>query len=190
VGDGGGVTVRYTKWGGGRHWTLRGHRLGEDHHGVWVGVPIGTVASRPGAALAAERHHVILFPPALPCTAAFYQPLPGDGGDQIATYVDISTVPEWRDGEVTMVDLDLDVIRFADGSVVVDDEDEFAEHRVALGYPPEIVALAERSCAERLAEVRAGVAPYGDVGAAWLRRVSSLSPCGGSGSRSGARRSP
>jgi hypothetical protein len=177
VGDGDGVLVRYTKWGGGQHWTLTGHRLGEDEHGVWVAVPIGTVASRPGSAFAAERHHVILFPPDVPCTAAFYQPLPGDGGDQIETYVDISTVPEWRDGEVTMVDLDLDVIRFADGSVVVDDEDEFAEHQVALGYPPEIVALAEQSCAARLAEVRAGTPPYGGVGAAWLRRVSRLAAC-------------
>ena len=38
------------------------------------------------------------------------------------------------------VDLDLDVVRGTDGPLVVDDEDEFAEHQVALGYPPEVVA--------------------------------------------------
>jgi uncharacterized protein len=37
------------------------------------------------------------------------------------------------------------VIRMRDGHVVVDDEDEFAEHQLAFGYPPEIVELAEVS---------------------------------------------
>jgi len=167
----GDVRVRFTKWGGLPHWELRGHRLGEDAHGVWVGAPIGTVMRRPGVEVVAERHHVMLFPHDLPCTAAFYQPLPGDGELEIATYVDIATVPTWHDGEVTMVDLDLDVILALDGSLIVDDEDEFAEHQVSLAYPPGIVALARESCDARFAEVGAGVEPYGEVGAAWLRRV-------------------
>lgn len=129
----GDVLVRFTKWGGDQHWTLRGHRLGEDGHGVWVAAPIGTEMTRPGVAFA--------------------------------------TVPLWPGDEVTMVDLDLDVILFRDGTVKVEDEHEFAEHRVSLGYPPEVVTLARESCAARLAEVLGGVAPYGDVGAAWLRRT-------------------
>jgi hypothetical protein len=167
----GDVRVAFTKWGGGAHWTLRAYRMGEDEHGVWVAVPIGTPASKPGSHSAAARHHVILLPHDLPCTAAFYQPLPGDGDEEIATYVDIATVPEWHDGEVTMVDLDLDVILLRDGSLLVDDEDEFAEHQVSLGYPPEVVTMASESCAARLAEVGGGVEPYGEVGAAWLRRM-------------------
>src|SRR3954471_5023333 len=155
MGDGD-VVVRFTKWGGGAHWALRGHRLGEDDHGVWVAAPIGTELSKPGSRFTAERHHVMLFPRDLASTAAFYQPLPGDGDGEIATYVDITTVPAWDAGEVTMVDLDLDVIRLRDGSVLVDDEDEFAEHQMMLGYPPEVVALASASCAARLAEVGEG----------------------------------
>ena len=46
---------------------------------------------------------------------------------------------------VRAVDLDLDVIRMQEGWVVIDDEDEFAAHQVELGYPPDIVALAEAS---------------------------------------------
>jgi uncharacterized protein len=170
VGDGD-VRVRFTKWGGREHWRLSGHPLGTDEHGVWVAAPIGTEVTKPGSRFAAERHHVMLFPHDLPCTVAFYQALPGDGDEEIATYVDIATVPEWRDGEVTMVDLDLDVILLRDGSLLVDDEDEFAEHQVSLGYPPEVVTMASESCAARLAEVGEGVEPYGEVGAAWLRRA-------------------
>ncbi|WP_180935649.1 DUF402 domain-containing protein [Nocardioides ungokensis] len=33
------------------------------------------------------------------------------------------------------VDLDLDVVRGRTGRVWIDDEDEFAEHRVRFGYP-------------------------------------------------------
>jgi protein associated with RNAse G/E len=60
-------------------------------------------------------------------------------------YVDMTTPPSWDGPVVRAVDLDLDVIRMRNGWVVVDDEDEFAEHRVELGYPDEIVALAEAS---------------------------------------------
>ena len=55
---------------------------------------------------------------------------------------------------MTAVDLDLDVVRRTDGTVYVDDEDEFAEHRVSFGYPPEVVELAEESCRWVLGHVR------------------------------------
>jgi protein associated with RNAse G/E len=57
----------------------------------------------------------------------------------------MTTPPGWDGDVVRAVDLDLDVIRLQTGDVVVDDEDEFAEHQVSYGYPPEIVALAETS---------------------------------------------
>jgi hypothetical protein len=167
---GGTVQVRYTKWGGGDHWSFDGRWLGMDSFGVWVQVPLGTHFAKPGTQITAERHHVILLPHDLPFTAAFYRPLPEDVGQQIATYVDISTVPMWTGDVVTIVDLDLDVIRSGNGDILVDDEDEFAEHQELLGYPAEIVALAEASCAARLAEVRGGLEPFERVAAAWLAR--------------------
>ena len=42
------------------------------------------------------------------------------------------------------IDLDLDVLRVPSGRVWVDDEDEFAEHRLSFGYPPELVTPARR----------------------------------------------
>ena len=44
-------------------------------------------------------------------------------------------------------DLDLDVIRTGDGTVFVDDEDEFAEHRVSLAYPERWVDQARVTAA-------------------------------------------
>lgn len=57
----------------------------------------------------------------------------------------MTTVPVVGVGSVRAIDLDLDVIRFHDGSVVIDDEDEFADHRELYGYPADVVELAERT---------------------------------------------
>lgn len=50
-----------------------------------------------------------------------------------------------------MVDLDLDVILGRDGSLVLDDEDEFDKHRVTLDYPADVVARARRAAADLMA---------------------------------------
>ena len=75
-----------------------------------------------------------------------------------------------------MVDLDLDVVLTRDGHLYVDDEDEFAEHRVQLGYPAEVVALAERWRDLVLAAVAGGDEPFATVGHAWLRRAEAEEP--------------
>ena len=67
-----------------------------------------------------------------------------------------------------MVDLDLDVIRTRDGDLLLDDEDEFDQHRVLLGYPADVVELA-RGTAERLMMAgAAGHEPFGEAGGRWL----------------------
>ena len=101
---------------------------------------------------------------------------------EISVYVDMTTEPEWRrreadddDGgpewEVTMVDLDLDVVLTREGHLFVDDEDEFAEHQVELGYPAEVVELAERWRDVVLGALAAGDEPFATVGHEWLRRA-------------------
>nr|WP_255524080.1 DUF402 domain-containing protein [Terrabacter sp. MAHUQ-38] len=109
---------------------------------------------------------------------------------QVSVYVDMTTEPVWQrrdasDGgpewEVTMVDLDLDVVLTREGDLFVDDEDEFAEHRVQFGYPPEVVALAERWRDLVLAAVAAGDEPFGSVGHEWLRRADAAASAGASG---------
>jgi uncharacterized protein len=46
------VDVRFTKWGGGRHWEFPVTVLGEDDLGVWCGSPAGTWLERPAASFA------------------------------------------------------------------------------------------------------------------------------------------
>jgi hypothetical protein len=106
----------------------------------------------------------------------------------ISVYVDMTTEPRWRrrtpgsqlaDGpdaplwEVAMVDLDLDVVLTREGHLYVDDEDELEQHRVLLGYPVEIVALAQQWRDVVFDAVAKGDEPFGSVGPEWLRRAES-----------------
>lgn len=160
------VRLVWTKWGGHPHWEHDALRLGEDEHGVWLGAPPGTFMSRPGTSFTSNYVQLTCVPSAKAYMASFYRydgPLPCD------VYVDIGTVPVWHGDRVTAVDLDLDVLRGRHGRVWVDDEDEFAAHRVRYAYPPEIVDLALRSCAAVQAAVSAGHPPYdGGTAAHWF----------------------
>jgi uncharacterized ubiquitin-like protein YukD len=165
------VDVRFTKWGGGRHWEFPVTVLGVDALGVWCGAPVGTRLERPDAAFTSQFGWVTLFPIGRPWAASYY-----DSPDQpIAVYVDVATPPVWDGSTVSMVDLDLDVIVTRDGDLLLDDEDEFAEHQVTLGYPPEIVALASESAEHLMAAAWDGGEPFGPTAAVWLARLRAMS---------------
>lgn len=135
------VRVVYRKYDGALHWNQVGHYLGEDEHGHWVGMPPQTEARRGyEPPVIHPQAHVLVFPRDGWWTAVF-----NAEPERTEIYCDITTVPEWRDGEVTMVDLDLDVRRRRDGTVQVLDEDEFAEHQLRYGYPDEVIARAEHT---------------------------------------------
>ena len=104
------VNVVFRKYDGSLHWNYLATRLGEDEHGVWLGAPLGTELRRGEAVMElAEMAHVVLLPRAGWWTAAFNAP-----PKRTEIYCDISTVPEWTSAdEVTMIDLDLDVLRRA-----------------------------------------------------------------------------
>ena len=75
------------------------------------------------------------------------------GSRGVTSYCNIGT-PAALDGDtLRWVDLDLDVVALAGGRIVLDDEDEFAAHRVRFGYPEELVqrVLAARDEVLRLA---------------------------------------
>ena len=155
------IDARFTKWGGGRHWEFPLRCVGVDEHGVWGAGEVGTRLWRPGAGFVSQIGWVTLFPHDRPWAASFY----GSAHQQIDTYVDMTTVPEWCGSRVSMVDLDLDVVLMRDGSLVLDDEDEFEQHRRELGYPAKLVDLARRTADEVLAAIWDGTEPFGAVGA-------------------------
>jgi protein associated with RNAse G/E len=78
-------------------------------------------------------------------------------------YVNIGTPVEWNGADLGTVDLDLDVAVYADGSVRVLDEDEFATHRARYAYPAEVVAAAEAAVVEVLGLIREGAFPFHDM---------------------------
>ena len=77
---------------------------------------------------------------------------------------------------VTMVDLDLDVFLHRDGDLLLDDEDEFDEHRVTLGYPVDVIALARRTADELMTAAAVGHEPFGPAGSRWLARLAASTP--------------
>ncbi|UMG93532.1 DUF402 domain-containing protein [Nocardioides sp. TF02-7] len=159
-----------TKWGDRPHWAYDARYLGSDDHGDWVGCPAGTRYRRPGRDFVAGFAGVVLVPAGHAAHLAAFN----DEHAEAAVYVDMTTPAAWDDGTLRSVDLDLDVVRLQDGTVYLDDEDEFAEHRVAFGYPPEVVAMAEESAAQVLAAVRAGRPPYDGTAGRWLDALGRL----------------
>jgi uncharacterized protein len=167
------VRIVMTKWQDRPHWEFDGTYLGSDEHGDWVGFPTGTLNRRPGAEFVSEHDAVSLVPPPdgepVAHLATFYGAL-----NWCSVYVDIATPGRWDGTVLRSVDLDLDVIRGNTGRVWVDDEDEFAQHRVQLGYPDELVRSAVASCERVHAAVRERRAPYDGAADAWLARVAGL----------------
>lgn len=171
------IHLDFRKWDGQEHWQEPSIYLGEDEHGRWVYVPTGTISLRPGARFETVTDAVRLIPEA---PHLMIVNGPRDDPRAYNVYVDVITVPKWvRTPEgwtVRSVDLDLDVIRRYDGEIFIDDEDEFADHQVQMGYPADVIALAEGSCAQVLREMRTGHAPYDEQTAArWFARGRALS---------------
>ena len=123
----------------------------------------------------ASEDWVILISADQPWSAEFY-PAP----KHMQTYVDMTTPAVWTGGPdspaVSMVDLDLDVIQRRDGTVFIDDEDEFADHQGSLSYPPEIVVMARRSADQVIAAISEGTEPFGRVGRAWVDSWQQVQP--------------
>jgi protein associated with RNAse G/E len=162
------VHVDFRKWGDRPHWQTGGTLLGEDEFGVWLGGAANSVAySGPRGSGVFEPAFVQLFPRDEWWVAIWN----ATGGMEL--YVDVTTPPQWvSDDHVTMIDLDLDVIRFReDGRVILDDEDEFAEHQIEFGYPEDVVRRAQSSAEFLLEAVRSGAEPFGSASARWFQRL-------------------
>ena len=167
------VRIEMEKWGGLPHGHIPARWLGRDEHGDWIGIPVGTPMARPGLEVALPNLQVGLVPlSGTDLERAFLATFHGPGGDT-RVYVDMTTPPRWDGPVVRTVDLDLDVIVTLDGHLVVDDEDEFAEHQVELGYPPGVVAATRASCEAVTAAVRAAEAPYDGTHRRWLDALAA-----------------
>ncbi len=161
------VHVQTRKWPEDPHWEYDATHLGADGFGDWVGVPKGRWLARPGAGFHAHCDQVVCLPHDDWWLGTFY----GDDAERpVDTYVDIATPVTWAGELVHAVDLDLDVVQGVTGRIWVDDEDEFAEHRVSLGYPVDVVEGALAACARVHAAMVDHDPPFDGTARDWLAR--------------------
>jgi protein associated with RNAse G/E len=163
------VRIVYRKYDGALHWHMTMTWLGEDEHGIWTGA-IAPVSSQRGTEppLVMNFDQVMLFPRGLWWTATFHAP-----PARTEIYCDITSPVQWLSPrEVTMIDLDLDVIRRRDGSIILDDEDEFAEHQIKYGYPADVITESERSAAWLQQALTNGTEPFASVYHSYLGRLA------------------
>lgn len=162
------VVVR--KYDGRLHWHYPVRRLGADEHGVWLGCPAGTVHSRgdEGPIYTSAEARVLLVP-----RHAWWTALYCAAPAECDVYCDVTTPASWPDpGEVTMVDLDLDVWRTRpDGDVELLDREEFDVHRRRYDYPPDVVSRAEATADWLLSAVEKGAPPFDGAHHRWLAQV-------------------
>jgi uncharacterized protein len=165
------VHLVYRKHDQSLHKQLTMRYLGEDEHGVWIGMPSG------GLMHMGDRHAVTL-----PCAHVVL--LPWDGwwtawfnGEphEMEIYCDVTTPWTWTAVDtVEAVDIDLDVARMrAEGSVEILDEDEFLHNQTRYSYPAELVSEARRT-AQWLRDVLAdGTEPFRHAYRPWASAVTN-----------------
>jgi uncharacterized protein len=159
------VEVRGFKWPRRATGVAVARLLGEDHHGRWLGVARGerwwsADRSRSGVF---EASLVKLVPSGTFWTACFHP------ADPIVD-VDIVLSVQWQGYVLEEVDLELDVLRTADGRVTVGDQEAFAEVRATWSMPADVAAHAEATCERIRVLVAQHAEPFGMDGRLWLER--------------------
>jgi protein associated with RNAse G/E len=159
----------FRKWDGRPHWVHREIPLGEDDCGVWIGQPRGWTSERPGARFVAPGPNVSVVAAGRGWVATFF----GADRDGIRVYVDL--VEDADPVALTAIDMDLDVIRDPHGVRIVD-EDEFAEHRIEMGYPDDLVARVEHDARDVVRMIEAGEPPFDGRDEHWLAELARIAP--------------
>ncbi|MFS0895473.1 hypothetical protein [Microbacterium sp. 179-I 3D3 NHS] len=168
------MVFRWRKWDGSPHWRHECVYLGADEWGDWLGQPVGWHSSRPGREFTAEAANVTL----VPRRTDFALTVNRDHPNGMRIYIDLGWEVRWSSDPLlaTGVDMDLDVVRVeGDRGTWVDDRDEWAEHSVRYGYPPEVMAHLEALALDLEERVRTRVAPFDDATAdTWLDHLEAL----------------
>ncbi len=165
------VVARAWKYDGTPHWVVPGRYLGADGHGHWIYQPAGSLVSRPGHGHWAQTDAVCLVPASGHWLGTFYD----DTNEDFRIYLDLSAQIGWRElarggWEANSVDMDLDVVDSRSRGIYLDDQDEFAQHAAAMGYPPELVQRIGAEARTLLLAVGQRHAPFDGTATGWLAR--------------------
>lgn len=164
------VTVQFLKNPDHIHWGFDAIWLGEDEWGEWIGLPTGTACWKGDEAHSPTPGNAVFCAPR---DAWWHLHYNGDNHPKYSHFVDIVTPRVWvSENRYEMIDLDLDVAMHRDGTIEVQDEDEFEIHQVRYGYSPEMVRQAETTTRQIVDSLDQRQEPFFEVAATWLDRLS------------------
>ena len=163
------VHIDFRKWVSHRHWQFTMNWLDQDEWGTWLWTPPGSSAQRGAEPPQTFNHlNVKLISPGDWWTAIW-----NDGG-RYDLYIDVITPAAISADIVTMIDLDLDLVRTVDGAVTIQDEDEFADHQVRYRYSEYLIDRAVSATHGLKPKLEAREEPFGDVGDRMMARAKAL----------------
>ena len=162
------VLIDFRKYPETKHWQYELSWLAEDDYGTWLWGPPGTAAQR------GDEPPITFDTTNIQLVSRDWGAVAWRASGEPEAYVDIVAPAVWSEDRVTMVDLDLDVTRERSGAIRIHDEDEFAEHQVALAYPQELVDGAIAACERVRAMIVGGDEPFATAGAARLAEALAL----------------
>ena len=140
-----------------------GYVVAEDEYGTWFFTPAKssiTWTNLAGKAGAWEFDVLTLAPPSDWYFALWW----GSHPYEVEMSIDICTSPGFNGRECSWVDLEIDLARLKDGSVVIEDEDEFEESCAAGWITDDQKAEALRVTPLLEAMLRDRVEPFGEIG--------------------------
>jgi protein associated with RNAse G/E len=162
------VTVQFLKNPDRLHWGFEAGLLGEDGHGVWIGVPRGTKRWKGRDSVRPTTEDAVFCAPHEGWWHLHYN----GATTQFSHFVDIVTPPMWVSRRrYEMVDLDLDVVRRQDGTVEIEDEDEFEIHQIEYGYTTEMIRRAEQQTELVVSWLSYGQEPFFETADSWLAKL-------------------
>jgi uncharacterized protein len=162
------VTVQFLKNPGILHWGFEASLLGEDQYGRWVALPKGSRRWKGEETVRPSAEDAVLCAPHDGWWHLHYN----GGANRYSHFVDIVTPPRWvSPWRYEMIDLDLDVALRQDGSVEIQDEDEFEVHQVRYGYSHDMIERAVAETAWVVEALEARREPFFETASSWLSRV-------------------
>lgn len=163
------VTVQFLKNPDTLHWGFDANWLGEDEWGDWIAVPTGTTRWKGEERVAPTSMPAVFLAPRRRWWHLHYN---GPKGVNYTHFVDITTPPVWvTQNRYELIDLDLDVAIHADGTIEVQDEDEFEIHQLKYGYSQELIEGALTATREIVDALESRSEPFFVVAASWLAKV-------------------
>ncbi|MEV6306809.1 DUF402 domain-containing protein [Actinoplanes sp. NPDC051861] len=166
------VDLVLRKYDGRPHRRVTGRLLGTDEFGTWIGTPRGTRVhfSYGLRRIEKTRQDAVRLLPHEGWWMAMFLAEPS----RSEIYCDVTTPAERNGHEFTVIDLDLDLIRFrSDGRVVIDDEDEFERHRHRFGYPDEVVTRATGAARDLHRALAGDTEPFAGHYRTWMSRLAA-----------------